>query len=310
MFSFSNIKGQDYAVKILKNQFKNSRLPHFYIFHGQKGVGKQSTAKAFAKLLNCNSPTIDIDSCNECRSCRLIEHENNPDVINLDFEWQAQILGTKEKKRSFYYKIETIHELVRRLNFVSGENIFRVIIFDQADRLTDDASGALLKTLEEPPGRTIFIFITDKIHKILPTIISRSQMINFYPLSKKLFKEVAANLSYEVTDQDYYSYNASPGLLAESSKGEDMSGGDIFVNFLKKGANSADMIEWLDTLTGSKDTMDDFLKGLLETYRRNKYLTNAEMDHVKYILQAGYRHEHFVNPQLICLDLFLKMKEL
>lgn len=303
------IKGQGFVLKVLKNQYRNKRVPHCYIFYGQKGIGKQTTAAAFSKLLNCQSPLEETDACGVCRSCRMIESGNHPEIINFNLQWQAQSLGEKEKKRSVEYKIKAIRELIRRLNLKFDSSSTRVVIIDEAERLNEDASGALLKTLEEPPDRTVFMLVVENLQKILPTIISRSQILYFRPPDKETFKMIAGAGNEDVRDEDFYACNASPGLFEKSLQDEADIGDEIIENYLQKEGRFAEVAEWIETAGNDSEVFGELLDRLIRSLRENRILSTDQMKAVGAVLSAKKAQEHFVNNQLISLDLYLKMKE-
>lgn len=310
MSLLSDIKGQENVLRILRNQYRNNRVPHCYIFCGPKGIGKQTTASAFSKLLNCQFPLDEIDSCGSCRSCRMVESGNHSEIIKVDLKWQSQILGKKEKKASVYYKIDTIHELIKRLNLKADSASTRVVIIDEAELLTEDASGALLKTLEEPPGRTVFILVVENLERILPTIISRSQLVRFRPLAREVFEKVVCGYHEGVGEGDFYAFNASPGLFVDSIDNEEEDIGDeVISNYLTKTSKFKEMIEWLEVYGNDRDVLNELLNRLMRRLRENQILNNDQMKAVEYILQAKRAQERFVSNQLISINLLIKMKE-
>jgi len=168
--SFDQILGQEKAVAVLRNALRNGRLAHTYVFIGPEGVGKRLTALALVKAANCQSPPQPEECCEKCPSCVKVNTSNHADVIRLEPEGEVM-------------KIGQIREMQKRLHFRPMEGGRRACILDSADRLTDEASNALLKTLEEPPQETHLFLITSRPHRLLPTILSRCQWVKFRPLS-------------------------------------------------------------------------------------------------------------------------------
>ena len=164
---FSDIYGQDKQVNVLQGAMKNDRVPHAYLFHGIKGVGKKATAKILAKALNCEEE--ENDSCGRCPSCLKIEHGNHPDIVFI-------------KPEGIFIKIDKIRELQDQIKFRPFEGRKRVFIITDADRMNDPAANALLKTLEEPRPSNILILTTSRAHKLPQTIVSRCQKIRFNPV--------------------------------------------------------------------------------------------------------------------------------
>jgi len=172
--NLEEILNQDPAVNLLKSALKKNRIAHAYLFTGPSGVGKKTTAKAFIYHLFCH---INNDApCGECLSCKKLDKEIHPDVIRISPE-----------KRDI--RIDTVREIERFIRFRPLEAAYKVIIIQQAEKLNPEAGNALLKSLEEPPSYVIFILITENPTQLLPTILSRSQIVKFRPLSEKTIKD-------------------------------------------------------------------------------------------------------------------------
>ena len=161
---FSDISGQEEIVSILKNQIISKKLSHSYLFSGSKGTGKTTTAKIFARTVNCENPK-DGEACNECAYCKSVNENNISDIVEID---AASNRG-----------IDEIRDLKEKVGYLPSVGRYRVYIIDEVHMLTTEAFNALLTTLEEPPEHIIFIFATTEQHKILPTILSRCQRFDF-----------------------------------------------------------------------------------------------------------------------------------
>ena len=161
---FCEISGQEEIVSILKNQIISKKLSHSYLFSGSKGTGKTTTAKIFARTVNCEHPK-DGEACNECEYCKSVSENNISDIVEID---AASNRG-----------IDEIRELKEKVGYLPSVGRYRVYIIDEVHMLTTEAFNALLTTLEEPPEHIIFIFATTEQHKILPTILSRCQRFDF-----------------------------------------------------------------------------------------------------------------------------------
>ena len=153
--------------KTLTASHKNKRLAHGLLFHGAEGIGKKVFATEFAHWLLCEQPLAD-KACGECKSCKMIEADSNPDFLTLHPEEEGKAI-----------KVDQIRELIQKISLTSHGVGYRVVIISPADALNINASNSLLKTLEEPPENTILILITDKPSKLMPTIRSRTQMVRF-----------------------------------------------------------------------------------------------------------------------------------
>src|SRR6267154_904101 len=166
--TIDDLVGQQHVTETLKNAIKNDRVAHAYIFSGARGVGKTTAARILAKALNCvKGPTAT--PCGECDSCKEIAAGTSLDVIEID---AASNRGIDQ--------IRELRELVQYHNFASRS---KVVILDEAHMLTGEASNALLKTLEEPPDRVIFVMATTQPEDLVDTIRSRSQHFHFRALT-------------------------------------------------------------------------------------------------------------------------------
>ena len=161
---FKDVIGQEHITTTLQNQIQNGSFSHAYLFTGSRGTGKTTCAKILARGINCLSLT-DGNPCGECKNCKAILSDSNPDVIEMD---AASNRG-----------VDCIRELRDRIAFAPATSKYKVYIIDEVHMLTTEASNALLKTLEEPPAHAVFILATTEVHKILPTILSRCQRYDF-----------------------------------------------------------------------------------------------------------------------------------
>jgi DNA polymerase-3 subunit delta' len=166
---FTDILAQDHIIDHFKLAIKSDHLSHAYIFIGQDGVGKTLFAKEFAKALNCKNNGND--SCNACQNCIRIEKHNHPDVF-----W------TEREEKAKFIKIENIRNLQNSVRLSPLESDYKIFIIKEADRMNEEASNCLLKTLEEPSPNTIIILIAKSMTPIKETIRSRCQIIRFQPI--------------------------------------------------------------------------------------------------------------------------------
>src|SRR3990172_1515377 len=210
--SFNNILGQERAKKILINSLIKGNISHAYIFAGPEEVGKKLTALTFAKTLNCINGKEDC--CEECLSCKKINSLNYPDLIIIrkgdentktntisDIKRNFGDENEDKDKESKSIKIGAIRELQRRLSLKPYEGKRKVAIIDNAEDMIAASSNAFLKTLEEPPGETVIILITSNTHSLLPTVVSRCQVIKFNPLSDEHIKEILIK-NYKFSEND------------------------------------------------------------------------------------------------------------
>ncbi|HLV93935.1 MAG TPA: DNA polymerase III subunit gamma/tau [Candidatus Acidoferrales bacterium] len=199
--TFREIVGQEHVTRTLANAIQSNRVAHAYIFSGVRGVGKTTTARILAKALNCvKGPTAEPD--NTCDSCRDISAGTSLDVLEID---AASNRG-----------IDQIRELREMVRYAPAGSRYKVVILDEAHQLTDEASNALLKTLEEPPEHVIFILATTQPEDLVDTIKSRAQLFQFRSLS---FKEIAGEIERITKLENLSIDSGAVAVLARAAEG-------------------------------------------------------------------------------------------
>ena len=163
--TFDSVVGQAALTTTLKNAVKSGKLAHAYLFCGPRGVGKTTCARIFAKAINCQSPTVEGEACNECESCQSFNEQRSLNIFELD--------------AASNNSVEHIKTLMEQTRIPPQLGRYKVFIIDEVHMLSTSAFNAFLKTLEEPPAHVIFILATTEKHKILPTILSRCQIYDF-----------------------------------------------------------------------------------------------------------------------------------
>ena len=186
--SFDKIVGQDYTVTMLKNAIINNKLSHAYLFTGPRGTGKTSTAKVFAKTINCEN-RINGEACGQCPSCLNFLHSS--DIIEID---AASNNG-----------VDDIRELINNVKIAPTSSKYKIYIIDEVHMMTQSAFNALLLTLEEPPAHAIFIMATTNVESVPITILSRCQRFNFKKIDSETIKKQLTNIceqeNIKITDE-------------------------------------------------------------------------------------------------------------
>ncbi|MDT8335415.1 MAG: DNA polymerase III subunit delta', partial [Desulfurivibrionaceae bacterium] len=172
-FTIASVLGQDKAKKMLRGAVRSHRLSHAYLFRGPAGVGKKTLARAFGNYLNCQAPVAGQDACGSCRSCRKLKSGNHPDLLLVEPDGAA-------------IKIKQIRELKHALTFPPFEAKYRIVLIADVHTMRREAANSLLKILEEPPPGNQLILSGDEAGDILPTILSRCQIIPFTSLARVL----------------------------------------------------------------------------------------------------------------------------
>lgn len=201
--SFKDVIGQDFTVKALSNAIKLNKIANAYLFCGPRGTGKTSSARIFAKSLNCiNGPTVE--PCQKCQSCQDVTNASGLDVIEIDAATNRGIDDAKE--------------LINKVQYAPMNGKYKIFIIDEVHMLSKEAFNALLKTFEEPPKNVIFILATTEPHKVIETIVSRCQRFDFRRITiddiVKRLREISDIEKINITDEALYSIakNVSGGM--------------------------------------------------------------------------------------------------
>lgn len=200
--TFKSVVGQHALVNTLKNAAKSGRLAHSYLFCGQRGVGKTTMARIFAKAINCEHLTADGEPCNECESCRAFNEQRSLNIIELD--------------AASNNSVDDIRQLTDQVLVPPVTGRYRVFIVDEVHMLSAAAFNAFLKTLEEPPKYVIFILATTERQKILPTILSRCQKYDFQRITPS---DIAEQLKYVADHEGYTTEPEALNVIAQKADG-------------------------------------------------------------------------------------------
>lgn len=198
---FSDVLGQDRVVNVLKNQVKSGQISHAYLFAGERGCGKTTCAKIFAKAINCLNP-IDSSPCGECENCKSIEEESTMDVVEMDAASNRRIDDIRNLKETVIYPPNNLK--------------YKVYIIDEAHMITREAFNALLKIMEEPPSHLVFILATTEIEKIPKTILSRVQKFEFNKIGRE---DIIKQIDIILSDRNISMQDEAKELIVKKAKG-------------------------------------------------------------------------------------------
>ena len=247
--SFGTLIGQDNIAQTLKNSILRGQLAHAYLFCGPRGVGKTTTARIFAKMINCSNPSAEMEPCGQCESCLSFAEGRSYCIHELD---AASNNG-----------VEDIKTLMEQVRIPPQVGRYSVYIIDEVHMLSQSAFNAFLKTLEEPPAHAIFILATTEKHKILPTILSRCQTYDFNRITVenivKNLRMVAVNEGITIDDESLH-------VIAHKADGAMRDALTIFdqtVAFCGTDVKYQDVLRNLNVLDYeySFSLVDAFLKG-------------------------------------------------
>ena len=270
--SFGTLIGQDNIAQTLKNSILRGQLAHAYLFCGPRGVGKTTTARIFAKMINCSNPSADMEPCGVCESCQSFAEGRSYCIHELD---AASNNG-----------VEDIKTLMDQVRIPPQVGKYSVYIIDEVHMLSQAAFNAFLKTLEEPPAHAIFILATTEKHKILPTILSRCQTYDFNRIT---VENIVRNLRMVAASEGVTIDDESLHVVAHKADGAMRDALTIFdqtVAFCGTDVKYQDVLRNLNVLDYeySFSLVDAFLKGDYPT----ALLTFDE------ILTKGFNALHFV----------------
>ena len=270
--SFGTLIGQDNIAQTLKNSILRGQLAHAYLFCGPRGVGKTTTARIFAKMINCSNPSADMEPCGTCESCLSFAEGRSYCIHELD---AASNNG-----------VEDIKTLMDQVRIPPQVGRYSVYIIDEVHMLSQSAFNAFLKTLEEPPAHAIFILATTEKHKILPTILSRCQTYDFNRIT---IENIVRNLRMVASSENITIDDESLHVIAHKADGAMRDALTIFdqtVAFCGTDVKYQDVLRNLNVLDYeySFSLVDAFLKGDYPT----ALLTFDE------ILTKGFNALHFV----------------
>lgn len=270
--SFESLIGQDTIARTLSNSIKRGQLAHAYLFCGPRGVGKTTTARIFAKMINCSNPGKDMEPCGQCESCVSFQEGRSYCIHELD--------------AASNNSVEDIKTLMEQVQVPPQVGRYSVYIIDEVHMLSQAAFNAFLKTLEEPPAHAIFILATTEKHKILPTILSRCQTYDFNRIS---IPDMVRNLQGIAAKEGVTIDDKSLHVIASKADGAMRDALTIFdqtVAFCGKDVKYEDVIRNLNVLDY------EFCFSLVNNFLAGDY-ASAFLTFDK-ILAKGFNALHFV----------------
>ena len=271
--SFESLIGQDNIARTLKNSILRGQLAHAYLFCGPRGVGKTSTARIFAKTINCSNPSAEMEPCGECESCVSFREGRSFCIHELD---AASNNG-----------VEDIKALMDQVQIPPQVGKYSVYIIDEVHMLSQAAFNAFLKTLEEPPAHAIFILATTEKHKILPTILSRCQTYDFNRIS---ISDIVLNLRNIADKEGITADDESLHIIAQKADGAMRDALTIFdqtVAFCGTEIHYEDVIRNLNVLDY------EYSFKLVDAFRSGDYA--SAMLVFDDILAKGFNAQHFIS---------------
>lgn len=282
--TFEEMIGQKPVVQTLRNAIKNNRVAQAYIFSGMRGVGKTTAARILAKALNCqHGPTPT--PCNKCEFCRAVDEDRSVDVLEID--------GASNRG------IDEVRSLREGVKYRPIHSRYKVIIIDEVHMLTREAFNALLKTLEEPPPHTIFIFATTEFHKVPATIVSRCQHFEF----KKISQKEIINHLLSITQKESITISSyGLNLIAEAADGslrDAQSLLDQAVAFSGEHINDDDLKEILGVM--NREILFEFSSAIIQEKPNRIFLLVEKVIDNGYDLRFFHKEliQHFRNMLLV-----------
>lgn len=273
--NFDEVVGQNAAAQTLRNAILRNRIAHAYLFAGSRGVGKTSTARILAKALNCTQgPTVT--PCNQCPSCLEIAAGNSIDVLEID---AASNRG-----------IDEIRELRENVKYAAARDRYKVFIIDEVHMLTTEAFNALLKTLEEPPPRVVFILATTELHKVPSTILSRCQHFNFRAIG---YHEVLGQLKKIAAEERIQISDEALNAIARASEGsmrDAQSQLDQIIAFCGNEIGDEQVRDLLGIVP--QQMLDDFTSAIVRQDARKV------LELIEQLVSSGLNLQHFVREML------------
>lgn len=302
MFYNWNVIGHKKELALLEQDFRGNNVAHAYLFVGPAKIGKFRVAKAAAGILQCPN-----DFCHRCPICIQIEKKCQPDTIELPDDNES-------------IKISQVREIIARLN-MTGQSRHKILLIENTGRLTDEASNCLLKILEEPPEKTIFIFTANQRRDVLPTIASRMRIIHFRKLPDEVLRQSLRKQYPEVDDETLdhvllLSLGRSGSaikLLSNPEQFQDLKDLYRHIQFLETQASPGSRIVAMQELSKDSQRVKSFLSLLIHHFRRSLLEQKSVDEKMRAlgILKEIHRTldllSRNVNPRLLLENIMLQL---
>lgn len=259
MQGFEHIIGHESIIQHLQNAISAQKISHAYIFYGEEGMGKKTLANAFAKTLQCEEHGIR--SCDRCKSCMQADSGNHPDIIRVTHEKYS--IGVDD------IRIQVNADILVK----PYDSRYKIYIIDDADKLTEQAQNALLKTLEEPPEYAVLLLLVSNLTSLLPTILSRCVQLNLKPVDKTVIKDFLME-QHKIPDYKaevaaaFSSGNVGKAIKYASSEDFEKMKEDV-LHILKyiDDMELHEVISGLKMLTANKPVIEDYIDLMMLWYR-------------------------------------------
>ena len=257
--NFRDLVGHEDIIKHFKSSIEMDKVSHAYVISGEVGSGKKALAKAFSKTLQCEEGKVD--PCEKCQSCKQAESGNHPDIIFVTHE--KSVISVNDIRQ----------QVINTIDIKPYKSRYKIYIIEESELMTVEAQNALLKTIEEPPEYGVLILLTSNIEKLLPTVISRSIVLNIKPVRERdildyLTKEMGLTL-----DKAYFCLDFAQGNLGKAIK---LAGNDEYVHIVESVVNVLthipdmdveDLAKSVSDIERFKLSMDDYMDLMMMWYR-------------------------------------------
>ena len=302
MFYQWNDIGHTQTLASLEHDLLNDNVAHAYLFTGPEKVGKFRVAKAVSKILQCPN-----NFCHTCPTCLQIEKKSHPDTIELEDDGES-------------IKIQEVREIIARLSMTS-QSRYKILLIQNIGRLTDEAANCLLKTIEEPPEKTIFLFTAGQLREIMPTIASRMRLIHFKKLQDDVLREALQSL-YPQTDGltmdevlllSLGRSGRAVQLLSDPEAFQELQALYRHIQFLDEKASLATRLQAMGEIVADPHKLKNFLNLLTHYFRRIMleapagYKKNHAMATIESIQKVINMLEQNVNPRLLLENLMMSL---